>query len=189
VRNRLETRRDGPFGVATVPFVDLRARLSLWPEEIGPYGKRGPGNLAAQLEADLIPQRLVVRGEGIYDLGTGTLEHGSIGARTSPWRDFSIAGGIRHVNDDATSLWADAYLRWTDKWGGRLSWVRDIESKQTNRVQFSILRYSPDHLWELGASVRDDGEDIGLFLDFVPAIGGVPTSRPFDPREEFEYGP
>jgi hypothetical protein len=70
-----------------------------------------------------------------------------------------------------------------------VSWVRDIESGQTNRIQLSVLRYSPDHMFEVGATVRDDGEDIGLFLDFVPAIGGSPTSKPFDPREEFDYGP
>jgi hypothetical protein len=189
LRNRLETSRPGPHGRRNSGVFDLRTRVSLWPGEVGPYGKRGPGNAAAKLDCELLPERLYVRGEGVFDFGEATLEHGSIGALVSPREGLSFAGGLRQVHDEVLALWFDAYWRWSEKWGGRVSTVRDLEGDRTNRIRLSILRFSVDHMLRAGMTVEDEGRDVGFFLDFTPAIGGRPLSDPFHPREEIDYEP
>ncbi len=191
VRSRLDTRRALPGGRAgNVTVVDAAVRLSLWDDDVGPYGQRAPGELKATVAAELLPGILFTRGEAVWGFDPSTLDRASVGVSYSPVEWFSVAGGIRHVRDEARAVWFDGYLRWSDKWASRVSAIHDfLEGDRNQTLRVSLLRHSPDHVIEVGVTVRHGGEDVGFYVDFEPAIGGSPLAPPFDPREEIDFGP
>ena len=55
--------------------------------------------------------------------------------------------------------------------------------QESNRVRILFNRWSPDHVWSFGVSIRDDGEDVGFDLTFHPSIGaeGIATGAVMRP--------
>jgi len=194
VRNRFETRRvtgDRFVGreARNATIADLRVRGAFWPGEVGPYGRRGPGEIETWGMAEITPDSTWIRGESAIELGDATLRHASIGVQYAPSDELSVATGMRFVRNEIFAPWFEVFDRWNEKWGTRISGIRDFDSRAGANLKLSILRFSDDHLIELGASIRDDGRDAGVFVSFHPAIGGTPLSSPFDPRESIDFTP
>ncbi len=196
MRNRLETRRvlradrngdGGERGNATL--ADFRIRGSYWPDGVGPYGRRGPGEIMTWGMAEISPDRAWIRGESAIGLGGATFRHWSLGAQWSPEDAISAAIGVRHVQGEVLAPWGEVFGKWNEKWGARFNAIRDFDSSVRWNCRLSLMRFSDDHLFEIGASVRDNGEDVGIFVSFHPAIGGQPLTSPFDPREAIDYTP
>ena len=196
VRNRLETRRvvggdrRGDGGERrNATLADLRIRGSLWPGSVGPYGRRGPGEVSMWGMAEIAPDSAWLRGETVIGLEGTTFRHSSIGVQWSPEDSISAALGVRHVQDEVLAPWFEVYGKWNEKWGARLNGIRDFDSGVRGSYRLSLLRFSDDHLFEFGVSFRDGGEGVGVFVSFHPSIGGEPLSSPFDPRETIDYTP
>ena len=189
VSTRIETRREA-FGVRrNASLFDGTLRLSGWPDRIGPYGKRGTGELEARFEAMLAPDRLWLRGDSVASLEGAAFEHSSLALEYSPHEDLEIGAGIRHVHKEVLAPWADVYWRWSEKWAARASVIRDFESGRAETARFSVIRFSEDHSIELGFSIRNGGDDFGVVLDLQPLIGGTPLRSPFDPRDRIDFSP
>jgi hypothetical protein len=189
VRNRLETRRAVGKQLRNAPLLDLRLRASWWPDDVGPYGRRGPGEGEAWLLAEVVPQRAWVTGTGLMSFQDPEVERGSVGVLWAPRDDLFVGAGVRHVRDELLAPWANVYWRWSPKWGLSLSGIQDVEEGDASYYQARFLRFSPDHVLVFGLTVKDDGRDVGVFFDFMPAIGGQTLSTPFDPRERIDLSP
>jgi hypothetical protein len=191
VRSRLDTRRLQAFGGrGNATVVDLAARLSLWPDGRGPYGQRGDGELKTTLAAELLPDVLTTRGEAVWSFDPSTLDRASIGATWTPDEWFSVGAGIRHVRDDVRAFWVDSFVRWNEKWGARVSIVHDFAKGTRNQtLKVSVLRFGLDHMLAFGVTARHGGDDLSVFLDFSPAIGGTPTDAPFISHEDLDLEP
>ena len=140
VRNRLETRRvaarntggaragEGAGERRNSTLADLRIKGSFWPDEIGPYGRRGPGQIEMWGMAEIAPDAAWLRGEAVIGLEGATFRHWSLGAQWSPSDVVSAAVGVRHVQDEVLAPWFEVYRRWNEKWGVRFSGIRDFDS-------------------------------------------------------------
>jgi hypothetical protein len=93
------------------------------------------------------------------------------------------------VHEEVVAPWFDAYRRWNEKWAVRVRPYVDFENEKANRVRLSVFRFSPDHAWEVGVSYRQDGDDLGFFVNFDPSVGGRPLDHPFHPQEDVDYLP
>ena len=186
-RTRLETRRTFEGRRGNVTLLDARATVSLWPDEIGPYGKRGIGEVETRVSAEVMPSRAWIRGESIFDLERGIFQHATIGGLYSPQDDFGLAIGLRQQHHEATAPWFDGWWRWSEKWGLRASAIKDITKDSVDSVRLVLVRFSDDHVIRLGVKLRS-GHDFSLVLSLEPAIGGVPTAAPFDPQDEIDFG-
>lgn len=194
MRHRLETRRvtgDKTVGRErrSATLADLRIKASFWPDEIGPYERRGPGQLEVWGMAEIVPGQAWLRGESISSFQGSTFRHSSIGVQWAPSDVLGAAVGVRHVHDEELAPWLDVYGRWNEKWGARLSAIRDFDSTRGADFRISVLRFSEDHQVGFGVSVRDDGRDVGVFFSYNPAIGGEVVDSPFDPREAVDFTP
>jgi hypothetical protein len=189
VRNRLQTRRPGPRPAepedAVAPFLgvptrtgggirtvaDLELTWNQYVDRRGPYGRDTSGTVEATFRGEPRPG-LDLAGDLEVDLDRGvtTVSVGA-GVRTT-LRDRPLAffTGFRHVRDRSTSITGDVSWRFSEKYALRLLEVLDFdEGENLTRVLFR--RYSPDHIWEFGVSVRN-GDDVNLEISLELAIGG-----------------
>jgi hypothetical protein len=197
VRNRPETRRTvvvGHEGGKTQvrrtngTLLDFRARVALWLDEIGPYGRRGPGQIETWLQAELIPGRAWLKGSSLTGFQKATFQRSSLGLEWALRDDLATAFGFRHVHDLVLAPWYDVYWRWNEKWGVHVSGIHNFQDEPASTIKASILRFSPDHHYEVCFSVRN-ADDLSFFINFQPAVGGTPVDSPFDPREPIEFTP
>lgn len=197
VRNRLETRRTVVVGHdggranvrrANGTLLDLRVRAAFWPDDVGPYGRRGPGQVESWLEAELVPGRAWLRSQSLTSFESSVVERFSTGVQWNPRDDLQTAAGFRLVNDQVLAPWYDAYWHWNEKWGIHVSGIHNLEWAPTSSIKAALLRFSSDHVFEIGVSLRNS-DDLGIFVNFQPAIGGSPVDSPFDPREPIEFTP
>jgi hypothetical protein len=192
VRSRLETRRvvtEGKAQRRNATLADVLLRVSLWPEEKGPYLQRGTGEAELRWMAELLPERMWWRGEGVSSLDRPGVLHASTGVAWTPSLDLHVSGGIRYVRDETFGPITEVYWRYAPKWGFRSSLFVDFERSADPRFKLSLYRYSEDHFFEVGATIRDGGDDVSFVFNFLPAIGGIPISEPFDPRSDLDFTP
>jgi hypothetical protein len=130
-----------------------------------------------------------VRAESVSSLDDAAILHASAGFVWSPCPTLQTAAGLRYVRSETTAPWYDVYWRWNEKWGARSSGLWDFERSASRRFRFSVLRYSEDHVFELGLAFRDEFDDVSIVFNFLPAIGGVPMADPFSPRDDVDYQP
>ena len=197
VRNRLETRRTVVVGRdggkkelrrANGTLLDFRARVAFWLDDIGPYGRKGPGQIETWLTAELVPGRAWLKGSSLSAFEGATFQRSSIGVEWALRDDLVTACGFRHVQDLVLAPWYDAYWRWNEKWGVRVSGIHNFEDDPAFTFKATLLRFSPDHLFQVGFSLRN-GDDVSFFINFQPAIGGTAVDSPFDPREPIDFTP
>lgn len=193
VRSRVVTRRAVRLGERAlsrqnVTLLDARVRAAFWPDEVGPYGRRGPGELEGWLTAELAPRTAWLEGSILGDFDGPALRRAALGAHWAPSDDFFVAGGVRYVRDALLGPWIDAYWRWNEKWALRVSAVEDFERRGDGSLRLTLVRFSPDHYFELGPVLRDNGRDVGFYFNVMPALGGQPVRGPFLPRETFGLG-
>jgi hypothetical protein len=189
LRSRWETRRAYGKRRQNVPVADVRVRAAWWPDGIGPYGRRGPGEVQAWGVGEVSPRRVWVAGGARVTLEDPALERGVFGVLAEPTDDLWVAAGVSQVRDEVLAPWVDAYWRWSPKWAARLGVLYDLEDADVRTYRLTFLRFSADHVFQFGLTVSDAGEDVGLFVDFLPAVDGEPLRSPFDPRETVEVGP
>jgi hypothetical protein len=192
VRNRLETRRIVPGPRPTrknATLADVLLRVSLWPEEKGPYLQRGTGEAEVRWMAEVLPDRMWLRGEASTSLDGPRIQHASSGIAWTPTLDLRAAAGVRFVQDETLGPWAELYWRYSEKWALRTSGFYDFEKSASQRYRISVLRFSDDHFFELGVTVRDGWDDLSIVFNFLPAIGGVPLTDPFDLNDNLDYTP
>ena len=194
MRQRLETRRvtgDRTVGHErrSATLADLRIKASFWPDRIGPYERRGPGQLEVWGMAEIVPGQAWLKGESVASFEGATFQHSSIGVQWAPSDVLGAAVGVRHVHQEELAPWIDVYGRWNEKWGGRFSAIRNFDSSHGADFRIAVLRFSEDHQVGFGVNVRDDGRDIGVFFSYNPAIGGELIGSPFDPREAVDFNP
>ncbi|MBL9088637.1 MAG: hypothetical protein JNM10_15975, partial [Planctomycetia bacterium] len=168
-----------------VTLFDARLRVSYWPEGIGPYGRTGPGEAEGWFSAEIAPRTAWIEGSFLTDFDGPDLRRASIGVQWNPNEQFGLAAGLRNVKDALFGPWVDVYWQWNEKWGVRLSAVEDFERRGDGGVRITLLRFSPDHLFEAGPVLRDHGRDVGFYFNVSPSIGGRPVREPFQPREIF----
>jgi|GEM_PF-2614556 len=192
VRSRVLTRRPGSDRGTKVrenaTLLDARMRVALWPDEVGPYGRTGTGEVEGWLTAELAPRRAWFEGSMLATLDGASLQRASAGVQWNPSDAVMVAVGLRNVKGALFGPWIDAYWRWNEKWGVRLSAVEDFERRGDGAVRITLMRFSPDHYFELGPILRDHGRDVGFYFNFAPSIGGRPLRDPFQPRELFSVG-
>ncbi len=135
------------------------------------------------------PGKAWLSGQSVASFEGATFQHSSIGVQYAPSDTFGAAVGVRHVKQEVLAPWFDVYGRWNEKWGARLSAIRDFDSSHGADFRLGMLRFSEDHDFGFGITVKDDGRDVGVFFAFHPAIGGEPLSSPFDPREAVDFTP
>ncbi len=197
VRNRIETRRvlerksgkDVDRLRVNATLLDVTTRVSWWPDGVGPYGERGTGEAEVRAMGELSPDRLYARGFVVAGLDGPGIRHGSFAVEAYPSSSVELAAGVRYVHDESMAPWLALYGRWAEKWGFRMSGLFDTERNASNRLRASVFRFSEDHLFEVGLTLRNDWKDTGIFVNFAPAIGGVPVTEPFSPRDDVEIGP
>jgi hypothetical protein len=189
VRSRVLTRRPvvRPTGRVRedVTLFDARLRVSYWPDGVGPYGRTGPGEAEGWFSAEIAPRTAWIEGSFLTDFDGPDLRRASIGVQWNPNERFGLAAGLRNVKDALFGPWVDVYWQWNEKWGARLSAVEDFERRGDGGVRITLLRFSPDHLFEAGPILRDHGRDVGFYFNVSPSIGGRPVREPFQPREIF----
>jgi len=194
-RTRTETRRvvTGPGGKASVrenaTLFDASVRVSLWPESVGPYGKTGPGEVQAWVRAEVLPRKMWVRADSVSSLERSAFEHSSVGVEYTPNEDLDLSAGIRHVHAEDLAPWFDGYWRWNEKWGVRLEALKDFERARADSLRLVLLRFSPDHIFDFGITVRHGGNDLGVVFDVLPAIGGDPLKAPYEPHDQVAREP
>lgn len=189
VTQRLETRR--PIGRIrrNALVAAARTRLSWWPDRIGPYGREGWGSFEWWGGAEVIPATAWIVTEGLSQFDPDELWRASLGGVYAPTDDFSIAVGIRGVRTKVLAPWFNVYYKWNEKWAGRASAFEDFEHDTLSNYRVGLLRFSEDHMWEIGLSTHDRGDDVSFYVNFSPSIGGLPTAPTFTPREDITWSP
>lgn len=189
VRSRVMTRRSVLRRTGRVredvTLLDARLRVSYWPDGIGPYGRTGPGEAEGWFSAEIAPRTAWIEGSFLTDFEGPDLRRAAIGVQWNPNERFGLAAGLRNVKGALFGPWVDVYWQWNEKWGARLSAVEDFERRGDGGVRITLMRFSPDHLIELGPVLRDHGNDVGFYFNVAPSIGGRPVREPFQPREIF----
>jgi hypothetical protein len=184
LRNRLETRRGVGRREQNVALLDARLRASFWPGEVGPYRRRGPGEVEGWLEAELLPRTAWLTASALASFDRANLRRASGGVLFAPTDDLTIGFGVRYLEDEILAPWIDAYFRWNEKWGARLAAVEDVEAGGGGSLRLSLLRFSEDHQLEAGITLREDGSDVGVFFNLVPSVGGEPLRWPFQAHDD-----
>ncbi|MCC7136899.1 MAG: hypothetical protein IT460_00555 [Planctomycetes bacterium] len=184
LRNRLTTSRGVGDERRNVDLLDARLRVSWWPDEIGPYGRRGPGEAEGWLLWELAPNQVWFAANALGAFEGAALRRATGGVLVAPTEDFAVAVGLRQVHDKALGPWVDAYWRWDPKWAIRVAAYEDLERSGDGSVRLSLLRFSDDHVFQLGVTAKQAGRDLGVFVDVLPAIGGRPTRSPFQARDD-----
>lgn len=172
VRNRLQTRRS-EGGIRDV--LDLELSWLHWVDDVGPWGLEGPGEIHYQLRGEPRPGFLLV-GEGRWDLGRNDFYRVSLGLGSQPHEQLAFFTGVRYIRSSATAPFVDLAWRWSDKYGVRLLEQYDFRNGE-NRTRVVFGRYSADHAWYFGVSLRGV-DDVGVEFSFSPTIGtGGPGGR------------
>ena len=165
MRNRLQTR--DPDG-GTRDLLDLELSWLGYMDDVGPYGIEGPGEIIYVLRGRPRRQGIVV-GEGRWDLGANEFYRASIGAGVQPNDRWAVFSGFRYVRGEATAPFIDLSWRWSEKYGFRILEQYDFRNSE-NRTRFVFGRYSADHAWFFGASLRGT-DDYGIDFRFSPTLG------------------
>lgn len=190
VRHRVETRRMLDDVRRNATLSDLRIRADFWPDEKGPYGRTGPGQVEGWLMAEVFPQKVWLTANALASFGGPEMRKSSTALLYAPTDDFSVAAGLRFIRGDVMAPWFDTYWKWNEKWALRVGGIADLDrGNQSGAYRIGLLRFSDDHAIHAGVTVRDDGKDIGFYFDLMPAIGGTPLRPPFDPRDPVDITP
>ena len=139
--------------------------------------------------AEISPDRAWLRGEAVFGFEGAAFRHSSLGVQWSPEDALSAAVGVRHIQHEILAPWFEVYGKWNEKWGARVNGIGDFNGSSGANLRMSVLRFSDDHVIEVGLTLRDGGRDGGVFFNFQPSIGGAPLASPFDPRESVDYTP
>jgi hypothetical protein len=165
VRNRLQTRGSGG-GVRDV--LDLELAWHHFVDDVGPWGLEGPGEITYQLRAQP-RERLFMAGEGRWDLGRNDFYRASIGLGAQVSDRVAFFTGYEYVRGEAAAPFVDLSWRWSEKYGLRVLEQYDYKNRE-NRTRIVLGRYSADHTWFVGISLRGT-DDVGFEFNFQPTIG------------------
>jgi hypothetical protein len=174
VRNRWQTRRRHG---GLRDLVDLEVALKRYIGDVGPYLLDSPGAVEVSLVGE--PRTDVfVSAEADVDLDRGLLTS-NLGVGVKPRRDLWFSLGFRYMRGETAAPIFDSTWRFSPKYSVSLLDSYDVR-QGLNQFRLLFNRYSEDHVWSFGVSVRNNGEDFGIELTVRPTLGGETGPMPFD---------
>jgi hypothetical protein len=184
-RNRLQTRRGA--GLAPRDLLDLETNFSYYVDDVAPYLQDTPWSLDWALRGE--PQanrRVIVGSEGWVDgdIGLRALT-AAVGYR--PMERLDLAVAYRYLKDEAVAPLVQASWRWSERYEVRVTESFNFRD-DSNFFRILFRRFSQDHVWSFGVSLRDT-DDVGFALDFRPAIGGATGATPSVFESEVDLDP
>ena len=184
-RNRLQTRR----GSDRPPrdLLDLETSFSYYVVDVAPYLQDNPWSfdwaLRGEPKAD---GRLIVGAEGWVDGDVGLrVLTAAVGYRPIERLDLAVA--YRYLKDEAAAPLVSASWRWSERYEVRVTESFNFRDER-NFFRIIFRRFSQDHIWSFGVSLRD-ADDVGFALDFRPIIGGATGATPSVFESEVDLDP
>ncbi len=184
-RNRLQTRRGG--GRPPRDLLDLETTFSYYVDDVAPYLQDTPWSLDWSLRGEPRANgRFIVGSEGWVDGDVGLrVLTAAVGYRPMDRLDLAVA--YRYLKDEAVAPLVQASWRWSERYEVRVTESFNFRD-DSNFFRILFRRFSQDHVWSFGVSLRD-ADDFGFALDFRPAIGGATGATPSVFESEVDLDP
>ena len=93
--------------------------------------------------------------------------------------DLTLSLGFRFIRDESAAPILDTTWRFSEKYSVNMLESYDFR-QNSNRLRILFNRWSPDHVWSFGVSIRDAGDDFGIELTLHPSLGGVGAPTAFE---------
>jgi hypothetical protein len=170
-RHRLQTRRSGRVAQPPRDVLDLETSFAWHVDDRAPYLQDTPWTLEWSMRGEPHPDAAwILASEGWVDGNDGLRAlTGAVGFR--PRERIEVALAYRYLRDEAAAPLVQASWRFSERYEVRVTESFNFRNER-NFFRLLFRRFSADHVWTFGASVRD-GDDVGFEIDFRPAIGGA----------------
>jgi hypothetical protein len=184
-RNRLQTR--SPGGQAPRDIVDLETTFAWYVDDKAPYLQDTPWSFDWSMRGEpAANRRWMIGSEGWVD-GDDGLQTLTAAVGFIPTERVEVALAYRYLKDESAAPLVQAAWRFSERYEVRVTESFNFRDED-NLFRLLFRRFSDDHVWTFGVSLRD-ADDVGFELDFRPAIGGATGAPPSAFESEVDLDP
>lgn len=172
MRHRFQSRAPGG---ALRDLLDLESRFAWYPDDQGPWLQDMPWSLDWNARGQPRPGgRWELSSEG-WVRGDHGLRRLTAAVAFLPAPRVDVTLGYRYLQGEAAAPVLQAGWRFSERYEARL--VQSYNFREaSNFSRLLFRRFSADHVWTFGVSLRDD-DDVGFELDFRPSFGSPSTAE------------